>query len=292
MIKLSLALAILLAADQPAMVVTGDRILGATVHGTPARLRIDPGGPTMPVFNPDFAARAGFEAGWIGTSVRVGPVRVEGRSAVVRFDMEQSEFKRRVTWFRADYLKGADGAVGPGTLAAPVIRFDIHAPQPGERRVTLPLADFGYGGMGYAFEIAGAKVRVRFSLDRERTIATAALGAEIATAYQGKFDRPAETMLVLLGVERPVRHLALGASLQVGPFALNGLHVRTGDFGSVDSIPDPDAPVAEPDPDEIVVTGEKKKKNRMVLDIGRDYLDRCSSIVFDKPAKALTFTCR
>ena len=39
-------------------------------------------------------------------------------------------------------------------------------------------------------------------------------------------------------------------------------------------------------------TGKKKQKNRMMLEIGRDYLSRCSSIVFDKPAKKLTLTCR
>jgi hypothetical protein len=64
--------------------------------------------------------------------------------------------------------------------------------------------------------------------------------------------------------------------------------VRTGDFGSAAGIPDGD--VAPADPDEIVVTGLRKQK-QLRLEIGRDYLDRCSSIVFDKARKRVTLAC-
>jgi hypothetical protein len=65
--------------------------------------------------------------------------------------------------------------------------------------------------------------------------------------------------------------------------------VRTADFGSASAIADADAPKV--DSDEIVVTGQKKQK-RMLLEVGRDYLDRCSSIQFDKKAKTVTLSCR
>lgn len=295
MIKLPLAFAAaaLLAADAPEMRFTGDHIVPATVHGIPARLRVDPGAPSLPVFNPEFATRAGFKAGWIGMGTRIGPILVKGSSAVVRIDLGQGEFKRRVTWFATDFVKGADGSVGPGAYPADILRFELRAPQPGETRTSFPLADFGLSGMGIWLDIGGERARVRFSTDRDRTTATAALGAAIAAGHSGAFDRPAETMPIFFGVERPVRHLALAKPLRVGPFALDALLVRTGDFGSTASIAEAGVTPPPADPDEIVVTGKKKKnKNRMVLEIGRDYLDRCSSIVFDKPAKTLTFSCR
>jgi hypothetical protein len=292
MIKIifGLAAAGLVGADAVPLTVSGDRTLGATVHGASARLRIGPGAPSIPIFNPDFAARAGFKAGMFGTRAQIGPVAIGGKSAVIRFDLGQGEFKRRVTWFAAPAVDGADGLIGPGGLPAPVVRFDIGPAQPGERTVTLALADFGYSGMGTQVTVGGERLNIWFDLDRPRSVATAAAGAAIARGHAGTLDGVAGTMVINLGVERPVRHMTLATPFAVGALALTDLTVRTSDFGSAASIPDADAP--QPDPDEIVVTGKKKKNQRRVLEIGRDYLDRCSSLVFDKPAKRLTLSCR
>jgi hypothetical protein len=280
-----------LAADAPVFSVAADRTIDATVHQQPARLRIDPGAPSMPVFNPEFATRAAFRSGPFGTRAIVGPVRVPGRSAVVRFDLGAGEFKHRVTWFEAPLTSGADGIVGPGGLPAAVIRFDLRPPQGGERSVTLPLADFGASGMGTRLPAGDRTIDVYFTLESRQSLATAAAGAALAEMHGGRFDSAAEAMPITLGVVRPVRHLALATPLAVGPLALSGMLVRTADFGTAGSIPDADAP--PPDPDEIVVTGGKKQKpRRLKLEIGSDDLARCASILFDKPAKTVTLSCR
>ena len=289
-IVIGLVAASLVAADAPPLTVSGDRTLDARVHGAPARLRIGPGAASIPVFNPDFAARVGFKAGMFATRARIGPVTLPGKSAVIRFDLGEGEFKRRVTWFTAPAVDGADGLIGPGGLPAPVVRFAIGPAQPGERTVTLALADFGYSGMGTQMTAGGEQINVMFDLDRARSVATAAAGAAIARGHAGTLDGVASKMVINLGVERPVRHMTLATPLQIGALALSDLTVRTSDFGSVASIPDAAAP--EPDPDEILVTGEKMKTKRLILEIGRDYLDRCSSLVFDKPARKLTLSCR
>ncbi|WP_404335797.1 hypothetical protein AB2M62_17355 [Sphingomonas sp. MMS12-HWE2-04] len=282
--------ALALAGDAP-FVAAGDRVVDAKVHQQRARLRLDPGAPSMPVFNPDFASRAGFRSGFIGTMAVVGPVRVHGQSAVIRLDLGDGEFKRRVTWFAAPFTQGADGIVGPGALPASRVRFDLHPAQPGERSATLPLADFGAAGMGVRIPAGERTIDVYFTLESARSLATAVAGAAIAGGHGGKFDREPEKMDIQLGVVRPVRHLALATPFAVGPLALSEMMVRTGDFGSAGAIPDANAPV--PDPDEIVVTGEKKQKPRRVkLAIGSDDLARCSSILFDKPAKTVTLSCR
>jgi hypothetical protein len=284
------ALLLTAAADPTEMTVDGDRTIAITAGGVPARVRLDPGAPTSPVFNPDFAQRAGFRAGWIGIQARVGPVRVNGFTAVIRLDLGDGEFKRRVGWFSAPYVSGADGAVGPGGLPADRVRFVIGPAMPGERSVSLPLADFGRAGMGVTLMAGGERISVWFNLDRPRSFATASAGASIALSNGGRFDADPERMPIHLGVVRPVRHMALAAPFAVGPLSLTGVMVRTGDFGSAASIPEGEAD--EGDPDEIVVTGQKKRKGEQRLLIGRDALDRCSSILFDKRARLVTLSCR
>jgi hypothetical protein len=287
--SVALAVMFLLAADGERIIP--DAPVPVTIQGTAAQLRVDPGAPTMPVFNPDFAERAKLDAGPFAIRAGIGPVRVKGQSAVVRLDFGAGEFKRRATWFTANYTHDSDGTIGPGGLPEPRIRFDLHPAMPGERSVTLPLADFGYVGMGSEMLVGGTKVRILFTLARERTIATAAAGATIAAAQDGRFAGAGETMPIRLNVMRPVRVMTLGRPLRVGPLAIDRIFVRTSDFGSAASIPDGTAP--EADPDEIVVTGAKKKgKQRIFIEIGRDALSRCSSILFDKPAKRVTLSCR
>lgn len=285
-----LALLLTAAADPTEMTVTGDRTIAITAGSVPARLRLDPGAPSSPIFNPDFAERAGFRSGWVGVEVRVGPVRVSGRTAVIRLDLGDGEFKRRVGWFAVPYVSDADGAVGPGLLPADRVRFVIGPVMPGERSVSLPLADFGRAGMGVYLMAGGERISVWFSLDRPHSFATASAGASIALSNGGRFDADPERMLIHLGVIRPVRHMALATPFAVGPLSLTGVMVRTGDFGSAASIPEGE--VDEGDPDEIVVTGQKKRKGEQRLLIGRDYLDRCSSILFDKRARLVTLSCR
>lgn len=286
-----LALGVVLLGGADGLTLAPDRTLAITVGGKPAMLRVDPGAPSAPIFNAEAAARLGFHPSMIGVQVAIGPVHVGGRTDLVALDLGSGEFKRRAAWFDAGaYAEGADAVIGPGGLPAATVRFDLRPPRPGEREVTLPLVDFGYGGMGTRLVIGGETVAVRFSLERDRTVATASAGAILADAQGGALDAPPETMVIRFGVARPVRHMKLATPLRIGPFALSGLMVRTSDFGSTARIREANAP--EGDPDEIVVVGAKKSKKReQRVEVGRDQLDRCSSIMFDKPARTLTFSC-
>ncbi len=283
---------VLLAGPDGPLTLASDRTVTVKVGGKPATLRIDPGAPSSPMFSAAAAARLGFRPSMIPVLIAIGPVHLKGHSDLVELDIGSGAFKRRAAWFdEGVYAEGADALIGPGGMPADTVRFELRAPEPGERQVTLPLADFGYGGMGTRLTIGGETVAVRFSLERDRTVATASGGAIVAGAQGGAFDAPPEKMVIRFGVERPVRHMKLATPLQIGPFALSGLMVRTSDFGSTSRIPDANAPDA--DPDEIVVSGERKRKKReQRIEIGRDQLDRCSSLVFDKPAKTITLSCR
>lgn len=94
---------------------------------------------------------------------------------------------------------------------------------------------------------------------------------------------------IAFGVERPVRMMALDRPLAIGALSLTRIGVRTGDWGNAAGI----AEAGSADPDEIVVTAKGRKRDpfRDRLAIGADVLARCSSVIFDKPARQIRLTC-
>ncbi len=117
--------------------------------------------------------------------------------------------------------------------------------------------------------------------------------ARLAAAHGGTLSGDAVLTEIFFGVERPVRTMTLARPLALGMLSITTLGVRIGDYGRTASIREADAPVEAVDPDEIVVTakGGKRDMRRDTLSLGADYLKRCSSIVFDKPARQIRLTC-
>lgn len=295
----ALALLTIGAADAPrekGEYVVRDPVVRARLNGAEGRVRIDPAATAMPLLNAAFAERAKLRAGPVGAGYRVGPETVTGRTAVARIGIaDVPPRKRRVAWAVRDYAAGIDGVVGPGALPQPVIRFALRPSLPGERTVTLPMVEQGglFGSWGATFGeimVAGAPLRVRFAPHSPHTLATAAAAARIAEAHGGTVSGMPTTVAIAFGIERPVRTMRLGTPIAVGPLAIAEFGVRTADAGSAASIPEEGA-IA--DPDEILVAAKgKRRPERDILSIGADQLDRCSSIVFDKPAKQIRLSCR
>jgi hypothetical protein len=279
---------------RPELVIPADGVRSGSVAGVPARIRVDPSALGVPMLNPDLAARAGLKGGMIGLTYAVGPVEVKGRTAVTRIDLGRGPVKRRAGWAERAFAVGADGAVGPGGLPDPVIRFQLRASIAGERTVALPMANGGgvFGGWGGTFatiDVGGGPIRVRFD-PRRPTFATAGAGVAIAQGGGGMLEGAATRAEIRFGVERPVRAMRLARPLMIGPLAVDRLLVRVSDFGTASSIADADAAAA--DPDEVVVTAKgKRDRSNDMLTLGHDQLDRCSSITFDKPAKRIRLTC-
>ena len=275
--------------------MSGDRTVAATIDGVPARLQIDPAAPGPPILSPDFAVRAALKGGMFGARFKIGPVVVNGKSAVHDIMIGPDRFKHRIFWFDRPLVPGVDGVIGPSALPDDVVRFELRPQAAGDRTVTLPMIDGGglFGGVFGLFgqiEVAGRTVRIRFDLRHERTVATATAGNLVAAAQGGALTGAIEPVEIAFGVDRPVRRLHLARPLQVGPFALADLGVRVSDYGTVGAIPDADR---VPDPDEIVVTGKDKKHERDggQIRLARDRLGACASIVFDKSAKLIRLTC-
>lgn len=302
MLKASLALAVLAAAAPSAeRAIEGDAMLDVTIDGVPTRLRVDPAAPGMPLIDLALAERAKLRltGKWgVGIVYGVGGTMVTTRTQVVRIDLGDGPAKRRVGWAQRPFTSAAPASVGPGGLPDPVVRFQLRAARPGETTATLRTVGgtglFGNFGATFAeIDVGGEPMRVRFDPHHARTLATAGAAVRLARLHDGVVSGQPVSTEIFFGVERPVRTLTLRKPFAIGVLAIPVLGVRTNDFGNAASIADADAPVTTPDPDEVVVTAKGKKRDprRDSISLGADYLSRCSSIVFDKPARQIRLTC-
>ena len=297
------------AAKHPAeRVIDGDAMIDVRIDGAPARLRVDPAAPAMPLINAELAGRAGLKmtGSWgVGIGYAVGGTSVMTRTQVVRADFGDGPAKRRIGWARRPFAAVADGSIGPAGLAEHVIRFQLRPPAPEEQSVAFRMDKdsalfgmFGNFSATYArIEIGGQPMRVRFDPYHPRSLATAGAGARLARLNDGTIFGAAVPTEIFFGIERPVRTLALRRPLELGPLSITRLGIRTADYGNVAGIRDANAAKAPVDPDEaaddIVVTGKRKKHDprRDIISLGADYLSRCSSIVFDRKADTIRLTC-
>lgn len=290
-----LALSALTGAATPARerIVDGNGIVDATIAGVPGRIRIEPSGTAMPLITTAYAERAKLKSGMLSFSYAVGAERLHGRTGVAPIDLGTGPFKHRIGWTERAYTPTTDGVVGPGGVPEDVVRFVLHTPILGERTVTMSMTDqgglaSGWGELYAQIDLGGQPLRIRFDPHHARTLATASAAVRIAAARGGTLQGTAQKVEIAFGIERPVRIMTLAKPLTVGPLQFATLGVRTADQGSTAGIADASDPI---DPDEIVVTAKSKKPGRDRLTIGADLLARCSSIVFDKPAKQIRLTC-
>jgi hypothetical protein len=273
-------------------IVQAPGIVTGHIGGVEGRFRIDPGATAMPIISSDWAARAGLKGSMIGAIYLVGSEKVRNRTAVTEFDVDGVADKRRVGWTDRPYMRDADGVIGPGGLDAPVIRFVLRPALDGEHTVALPMT--GQGGFSSRWAelfaeivVNGQPLRVRFDPNNPRTLVTANAAVRIADAQSGAMTDERANAEIAFGIERPVRTMRLAKPLLVGPLSISELGVRVSDHGSAAAIRE-----ESQDPDEIIVTGRKKQDpDRDRLSIGADYLSRCSSITFNKPAKRIELTC-
>lgn len=290
-------------------------MIAATIDGKPVSLRVDHAAPGLVFVTTAVAERLALKGGALGLGYSVGGQGAMQATTVRPMTFGTQQVKRRIgfpsrkheakggakgdavdlRWVGRAYADVGDGSIGPASLPEPVVRILLHAPRAGERTVALPMVDGGglLGRLSGSFAqivIGGQPIRVRFDPYHPRTTVTANAATLIAQAQRGTLAGLTAPVEIAFGIARPVRMMTLATPLLVGPLAVSSLGVRTTDVGSAAAIPDADA--APPDPDEIVVTAKGKrnaKSDRLTL--GADLLDRCSAIVFDKPAKQIRLTC-
>lgn len=293
-----LFMAILTAATppKPERVIAPDGRETLSVNGVARSVRIDPGAPAMPIITTEFAEAASMKPGMFSFKMGLGPkVMIAGRTAVARVAFGSAKpAKQRIGFTEKPYAAGFAGVFGPGSLPDPIVRFRLRDTVAGERITAFPMVDQGdlFGGWAERFAVImveGQPMRVRFDPHHPRTLANAGAAVRLARAYGGTLSGATNPTEIAFGVQRPIRTMTLKTPFAVGPLTIATLGVRTVDHGSTDTIADADQ---HADPNEVVVTGKGKHDiNRDRLAIGADLLDRCSSIVFDKPARQIRLSC-
>jgi hypothetical protein len=275
-----------LAAGPDEIVIPRNNVIAAQIGGQPVRLRVDPGAPIVPILNPALAERLKVKPlRWARIVGQIGPARVNGRTAVLRFRLPGStkEKKARIVWFDRNFVEGADGAVNPLFLIQNKVRFEL--PGRGGRVNRLPYGSANILIRGTRLAFAGETVTVRYDLFRTESAATADTARLVAAERDGKLTAGSGSTMIAFGIARPYREMRLARPLEIGPFDFTTLRVRVPDQGAI-GIAEEDA-----DPDEIVVQGKRKSKARREFSIARDRLDRCAWIETDRAAKTIRFDC-
>jgi hypothetical protein len=280
-------------AAPPSFVVGAENgfIVPVKVNGHMLRLRLDTGVGRI-ILNPSAATAAGIRPSMFAAQAQIGPVRIRGNTSLKRIELGGWRATRRVVWFERDVVEGADGLIAVGMLPFASTTLRIRAATAADRPVVLPVEADDSGGLLYRHPVGGEQVRFNFRLWMPTSLATASAGAHLAEHHNGSWaGEPVERPL-WLGVVRPVRPVRFASPVTLGGgFAIESLQVRTGDFRGNYVLPT-DAPAAEADPDEIVVTANVGR-GRAILNtsLGYDRLGRCASLVYSRRTKTLTLTC-
>lgn len=288
----SAALLLTAAADQPtSLTLSGDNMVSATINGQLVRIKVDPAYSGLVTVNPDVVTRARLKPSMIGSLHRVGPVTIAFRTDASKVDFGFGSQERRVMWPDRPIIAAFDGIAGPNALPWSRLTFELGPRAEGEREIDLPLdvyGPFGIRGTITHLKLGDEDVPVWFSPLLPQSLATAGLGAELARSNGGTLTGPAHATPIRFGIERPVRTMRFATPLLIGGRPLRELGVRMADFGDASGIPEAGV---KPDPDEIVVTADKRRKHDYALLLGRDFLSGCSRLTYDFPAKLIRLSC-
>jgi hypothetical protein len=273
----------------PDLNVRAGETVAMTINDQPVRVRMAPDAISVPTLNADAAKRIGLKPSMIGYVYVIGPVKIGFRTDKARYGTGAGAFQRRTAFSDRQVVDGADGVAGPATFPSRRTIFTLRDPQPEDRAISFPLdTDMGRSQTGVKIDVAGRPIHAAFSLDRRESLVTATGGRWIADAHGGRFDGDPREATILYGVKRPIRALRLERPLMLGALNIRNLAVRVADVGNAQGISDS----AAPDPNEIVVTAESKRKiPNQRLYIGLDTIGHCASITYDFAAGTVTLMC-
>lgn len=261
------------------------------INDQPVRFRLAPDAVSVPTVNADVAAKIGLKPSMIGYVYFIGPVKIALRTDNVKYRAGNASFKSRTAFSDRQVVVGADGVAGPATFPFQRTVFVLRDPQAGDRPITFRLdKDMGLSQTGVKIDVGGKPVYVAFSLDRAESVVTATGGQWIADANGGRFNGDAREAPILYDISRPIRSLDLDRPLMLGELEIRSLAVRVSDMGNAQGIPD--GAIPEQDLDEIVVTGDSKRKvPTQRLYIGMDTIGHCASLTYDFKAGTVTLMC-
>jgi hypothetical protein len=278
------------------LVLSGDNLINVEIEGRALRLEVRPDAAGAPTVNPAVAQRLGFKPGMFGFIINIGPTKVMADSAVHKIGFGGKPEKQRILWATRDVSTIADGTISPSSLPYKRVTFQLNTTASSERSYRYALDNFGFlGRVGIGTTIAAQdkKMQVIFSLIRDQNLVSAPTGNWLASNYQGAFNGAAMSTVIYYGVERPTRPMALASPLVIGDLALSNVSVRVSDYGDASGIVEQSTatgPTATDD-QEIVVTGKNNKDIDLRVTVGKDVLNRCSSLTYNLDKREIRMSC-
>ena len=272
-----------------------DFVVETLVRGQSVRLKVDPGAPWYVLLNGSAAKRLGL-VGTRSATFAVGPMRIKGKTRSEKVTFGTVVATRPVIWFKGESVSGADGVVNPANVPHDRVTMRFRAPSSAEKLVELQMRFDKERGLYHELSFGGQIILTRFTLQDELTTATGAAASVIAKRRNGLWEGGNFTYPVRYGIARPVRKMVLGEPLSVNGFPLSQLTVRVSDDRGSYYLPEEQVPAVEvdDDDDDVVVTGKKQRifgAPHFWLMIGRDNLNRCSSISYEIGARRLILSC-
>lgn len=275
-----------------------DGAVNCEINGLTAKLLFRGDGLAYPILNPDtpekFKLRSNIFANAFGIEARVGSISVPGHTGKAKFEFSGQKESRRALWFDRPVAAGFDGSLGPDTVPQAQVKITTgnNVAQTRTTQLALQVED---SRVGTSVNVGASSLFVMFNPLIEHSIATAGAGQALALSNQGKWSGAPEMVVIDFGVSRPVRELTLAEPIHLGDLRISRLLVR--DHTRLTAVDDMDSQTKDMDPSEVVlptvvVTAQTNSSKPLLrVTLGRDALQGCTSIAFDKASKQIELNC-
>jgi len=261
-----------------------DPVVAVEIAGVPLRLRVDLDRQNNIELNPAAAARLTVK--WEdGYALDVGRVQLSSRIALVAMTIAGRVVPSQVADHGRDCCAGVDGVIGPDLLPYASVHWQ-------RRQAPVPTASLNLlltvsPTTGLSAPTDAGDVRLRFALDQDETVGTAAAGATLARAWGGRWNGPSRHVVLAFGISRPARAIAFARPGLLAGFRIDPLLVRISDFPGDEKLP------ADPSrADDVVVSRHLQRQHAWpAVIIGADRLSRCADIIYYAVTRSLTLHC-
>ncbi len=195
-------------------------------------------------------------------------------------------------WVSRSIANDADGILTVGALKADRVDFILRPDAPGSR--TFILKKNGTGETGITTKLGGEDIDISLELNSPTTVMNARAGAALLAAGLVKRANAVGYWRPFPGVSLPWQRLEprAGASLLGLPLRQTGVRVSETEARAIDAAARGTSTETD-DEDTITVSADRKKKRGRApwILIGRDVLDDCSRISFDRAGERWVLTC-
>lgn len=278
---------------------SGNPYLPVTVKNTTFNIRIALSFDTALILNQDPAARAGLKPFPLFGKRTFKNALIPGGEATFRFNLATitpaglAPKKVAAVWVSRPIAADADGILTIGALKADRTDVVLRETPPGSQ--TYVIKKKGNGGTGIKSRIGDEDVDISLELNSPTTVMNARAGEALLKAGLARRANEVGYWRPFPGVALPWQKLAPKAGLTIAglPMRTLGVRVSEGQAKDIDTAAKGTSTESD-DEDTIIVSADRKRKrgrDPWIL-IGRDVLDDCSRISFDRAGERWVLTCK